>query len=146
MSESGNPPDVPRVEVYALIGQQEDNLLLVEYPDYARLPGGAVHSGESIEQALRRLVLDQLGVTISDMDFCVVVEHNAAQPGDPPAFGVAFLFDVTFTASDRLDGSMPQPWRWAGDQELCTLRPVAVRDELIAGTLSMEQPWRAWRP
>ncbi|HEX3648558.1 MAG TPA: NUDIX domain-containing protein, partial [Pseudonocardiaceae bacterium] len=46
----------PSVGVYALIGRAE-RLLLIKRPDYSILPGGAVRTGEPVEQALRRTVL-----------------------------------------------------------------------------------------
>ncbi|MEC3974909.1 NUDIX hydrolase [Amycolatopsis sp. H20-H5] len=143
MSELDTPATGPRVRAYALIGQN-DRLLLIEYPDHDELPGGAVRAGEPVEQALRRSLFDQLGATIAELDFCTVVEHGTSKPGVPPTSEVTFLFDVTLTAPDLTAESSPQPHRWADEHELSPLRPHAVRDELIAGTLSAEHPWRAW--
>jgi 8-oxo-dGTP diphosphatase len=144
MSEPDTPATGPRVRVYALIGQN-DHLLLIEYPGHDALPGGAVRTGEPIEQALRRTLLDQLGMTVSALDFCAVVEHGTTESGEPSTSEVAFLFDVTLTNPDLLNDSA-QPHRWADERELSALRPQAVRDELIVGTLSAEHPWRAWAP
>lgn len=145
MSEPGSPTAASDVGVYALIGRDE-RLLLVEYPEHDALPGGAVHAGEPVEQALRRTLLDQLGATVAALDFYAVIEHDTTEQGFPPTSEVAFLFDVTLTDRDRLDESAPQPHRWAGDRELSDLQPEAVRDALIAGTVSAENPWRAWAP
>jgi ADP-ribose pyrophosphatase YjhB (NUDIX family) len=142
MSEPGQPTTAPRVGVYALIGQ-DDRLLLIEHADHDVLPGGAVRAGEPVEQALRRTLLDQLGVTIAELDFCAIVEHGA---GKPPASEVAFLFDVTLTERDRLAESALPPHRWADEHQLFALRPLVIRDELIAGTLTVDNPWRAWTP
>lgn len=146
MSEPGSPPVAPRVGVYALIGRDDDRLLLVEHSDHDTLPGGGVRAGEPVEEALRRTLLDQFGATISDLDFCAVVEHGDNEPGQPPASEIAFLFDVTLTNRDLVDESSPQPHRWAAEHEVTSLRPQAVRDELIARTLTGETPWRAWTP
>ncbi|MFF0146978.1 8-oxo-dGTP diphosphatase [Amycolatopsis sulphurea] len=145
MSEPDTPADDgPRVRVYALIGHN-DRLLLVKYPGHDALPGGAVRAGEPIEQALHRTLLDQLGVTITELDFCTVVEHGSSEPGEPSAAGIAFLFDVTLTDADVLvDSALPH--RWAGDDELSALRPEEVRAGLIAGTLSTDRPWQTWAP
>jgi ADP-ribose pyrophosphatase YjhB (NUDIX family) len=145
MSEPGNRAAAPRVGVYALIGQDE-RLLLVEHPDHDTLPGGAVHTGEPVEQALRRTLRDQLDATIADLDFCAVIEHGISEHGQQPASEVAFLFDVTLTNPDRLNQSTPQPHRWADQHELSSLRPQAIRNELTQGTLSADNPWRAWTP
>jgi ADP-ribose pyrophosphatase YjhB (NUDIX family) len=144
MSEPDTQTSGPHVRAYALIGQN-DRLLLIEYPGHDALPGGAVRAGEPVEQALRRTLLDQLGVTVSELDFCAVVEHGCAESDEPSTSEVTFLFDVTLTAPDPLNDST-QPHRWADEHELSALRPYAVRDELIVGTLSAEHPWRAWTP
>lgn len=147
MSEPGNPTATPHVGAYALIGR-DDRLLLVEHPDHMALPGDTVHTGEPVEQALRRAVLDQFGATIAALDFCAVVEHDTTRQGHPATSELAVLFDVTLTDRDRIDDSAPppHPYRWAGEHELSDLEPHAVRDALIAGTLSAENPWQAWTP
>lgn len=144
MSEPDTATNGPRVLVYALVGQN-DRLLVVEYPGHDALPGGAVHAGEPVEQALRRTLLNHLGATIAELDFCAVVEHGTGESGEPPASAVAVLFDVTLADPGPLIDSA-QPHRWADEHELAGLRPQAVRDGLIAGTLSAEHPWRAWTP
>ncbi|PXY37244.1 NUDIX domain-containing protein [Prauserella flavalba] len=145
MSEPGSPIATPHVVVYALIGRDE-RLLLVEHPDHTTLPGGPVRTGEPVEQALRRALRDQLRATAAAVDFCAVVERDTTQPGHPATSELVFLFDVTLTERDRLDESAPRPHRWAGERELSTLEPTAVRDALIAGTLWAENPWQAWTP
>lgn len=145
MSEPGNPATAPRVGVYALIGQG-DHILLIEHTDHDTLPGGAVRAGEPVEQALRRMLLVQLGATVAELDFCAVIEHRATDRDEPPMSEVAFLFDVTLDDRDSLTEPAPQSHRWADEHHLSALRPSAVRDELIAGTLTVENPWRAWTP
>jgi 8-oxo-dGTP diphosphatase len=145
MNEHGSPTTMPHVGVYALIGRDE-RLLLVEQPDHATLPGGAARTGEPVEQALRRALLGQFGVTVVALDFCAVVERDTTQPGHPATSEVAFLFDVTVAERDRIGESAPQPHRWAGEGELSTLEPKAIREALIAGRLSAENPWQAWTP
>jgi len=133
----------PRVGAYALIGR-DDQLLLIEHPHHYTLPGGAVHSAEPVEQALRRTLRDQFGATIARLDFCAVVEHTTVQSGQLPCSELAFLFDVTLTNRDHL--ATAPPHRWASDHELFLLRPEAIRQELIAAAFPAEQPWRAWTP
>lgn len=135
----------PHVGVYALIGRGE-HLLVIERPDHRCLPGGTVSAGEPIERALERTLRDQIDGTIAILEFCAVIEHGATVPGNSAASEVAFLFDVTLADQESVNLSPPSPLRWAGEQELLSLRPKAVRDELIAATLSADEPWRAWRP
>jgi 8-oxo-dGTP diphosphatase len=141
MSDPASPSTAPRVGVYALIGQ-DDRLLLLEHPEHDVLPGGAVRAAQPVEKALRTTLRHQLGARIAELDFCAVVEHDASEPGQPPAFEVAFLFDVTLTNHDL---RVARPYRWATEHELSPLRPQAIRDALIAG-IPADNPWRAWTP
>lgn len=134
----------PGVGAYALIGQGE-RLLVIQHADHDALPGGLVRAGEPVEQALRRVLLDQLGVTIAFLDFCTAVECGITVPGGPPSSEVALLFDVTLTDL-AFTGSMASSHRWVESDHLTALRPVTVRNELIAGTLTVEHPWKAWTP
>ncbi len=153
MSDDGTPPAAPRVGVYALIGR-DDRLLLIggwEPDDVHVLPGGLVAGGEAVEEALRRMLIDQLGARVEGMDFCAVVERDIAEAGGRPGYEVAFLFDVTLVegdhpAGDRFAGAVPRRCWWAGEHELSSLRPEVIRDGLVAGTLSAENPWWVWTP
>ncbi len=145
MSGLNGTYSAPAVSVYALIGHH-DCLLLLEYADHDALPGGAVRAGEPVERALRRTLLDQLGATIQALNFFAVIEHGTTAPEPLPASDVTFLFDVTLADLDRLDDWVPRQYRWEYDLQRSTLRPHAVRDTLIAHTISIEDPWRPWTP
>ncbi|WP_173130405.1 NUDIX domain-containing protein [Kibdelosporangium persicum] len=145
MTKTGNTTGSPRVGAYALIGR-EDRLLVIAQPDRSVLPGGEVHADEPVEQALRRILRCQLGGTIADLDFCAVIEHDAAEPGGPRAFALAFLFDVTLTEPHFVGKSASHPVRWAHTRNLATLAPPTVRNDVISGLLSSDRPWRGWSP
>ena len=147
MSHIDYPALTPRVAVYALVGH-DARLVVVE--DRARrvdvLPGGIVRAGEPVEQALRRSLLDQLGVTEMQMDFCAVVEHGATDRRDSVASEVAFLFDMTLANADQLVGIAARSYRWTSEHELISLHPKAIRDLLVNNRLSLDHPWWAWTP
>ncbi|MEC3978901.1 NUDIX domain-containing protein [Amycolatopsis sp. H20-H5] len=146
MSDSTISSTGPRVMAYALIGQQNKLLLVADDRGRHSLPGGAVNDGEPVESALRRTLHDQLDATITHLDFCSVVEYHAAKLGRHSASEVAVLFDVALTGLDHLDPRRPNmPW-WADEPDLASLRPEAIRDGLLAGTLSSDYPWWAWTP
>lgn len=146
MSSDDSPVAGPRVGAYALIGHDDKLLLITADTGPDLLPGGTVANGEPVEHALRRRLLEQLGVTVADMDFYAVVEHNTATRDDSSASEVTFLFDVTLADPDRLAEHLPAVHRWAAESDLAALRPVAIRDGLIANSLSAENPWWAWTP
>jgi ADP-ribose pyrophosphatase YjhB (NUDIX family) len=146
MSSDDSPVTGPRVEVYALIGRDDKLLLITDDTGPDVLPGGTVANGEPVEQALRRRLLEQLGVSVAEMDFGAVVEHDVATHEDRPASAVTFLFDVSVVDPERLVEHLPTVCRWAAESDLAGLRPGAVRDGLIANSLSAEDPWLAWTP
>jgi 8-oxo-dGTP diphosphatase len=146
MSSDDSPITGPRVGAYALIGHDDKLLLITDDTGPDLLPGGTVANGEPVEQALRRRLREQLGVTVADMDFCAVVEHDTTTRGDHPASAVTFLFDVSVIDPQHLVEHLPTVCRWAAESDLAALRPEVVRDGLIANSLSAENPWWAWTP
>ncbi|TCO43751.1 NUDIX domain-containing protein [Actinocrispum wychmicini] len=139
----GRAEAVPRVGVYAMIGQEDRILLKTHQAHLDTLPGGPVPAEETVQEALRRIVRDQLDSIVVALDFYIAVEHWATEPGGAPKYQIAFLFDITLADPPT---NPPSPYRWADDHDLTTLRPAAVRDALIAGTHSTEHAWQPWTP
>jgi ADP-ribose pyrophosphatase YjhB (NUDIX family) len=146
MSSNPNLAAGPRVGAYALIGHDDKLLLITSDPGPDVLPGGHVPSGEPVEQALRRMLVEQLGVAVAALDFCAAVEHNVTTHEDGPVFEVSFLFDVTLTDPLRVPEHLRTTHRWATESDLDSLRPEVVRDGLIENSFSIENPWWAWTP
>lgn len=137
----------PRVGVYGLAGH-DGNLLLVRDHDTGsfRLPGRRVRSGESVEDALRRSVLEQTNVDLAYLEFCAVVElHAPNSPHEPACYELALLFEVTLAEPDAVRSHDHEP-RWHPETDLhhIALHPVAIAEHLRSDVLTAEYP--SWWP
>jgi ADP-ribose pyrophosphatase YjhB (NUDIX family) len=91
MSFAREYPDAPRVGVGAVI-LDGDRVLLVKRgqpPSQGKwsIPGGLVHLGERIEDAVRREVLEECGVAVRLLGLCGVIDRVRLAPengGEPP--------------------------------------------------------------
>ncbi len=79
-------PDAPRVGVGAVI-LDRDRVLLVKRgqpPSEGKwsIPGGLVHLGERIEDAVRREVQEECGVSVRLLGLCGVIDRVRLAPGN----------------------------------------------------------------
>lgn len=77
-------PDAPRVGVGAVV-LEGDCVLLVQRgrpPSQGKwsLPGGLVHVGERLEDAVRREIEEECGLTVRILDVCGVIDRVVRDP------------------------------------------------------------------
>jgi len=81
MVEAAAPRRHTEVAVGILL-REDGAMLLATRPEgkpcsgYWEFPGGKIESGESVEQALRRELLEELGITIGSATVWKVTEHD----------------------------------------------------------------------
>jgi mutator protein MutT len=121
-----------RIEVVAAIIRHNGEVLITQRPDNVHLahlwefPGGKVESGESLEVALRREILEELGLKIRVYDEFFTVDH------DYPAKSVRLhFFNCVVIEGD------PQPLdvadlRWVSPRDLHLYQFPPADAELIA--------------
>jgi 8-oxo-dGTP diphosphatase len=84
-------PDAPRVGVGAVVLQDECVLLVQrgKAPSQGKwsLPGGLVHVGERLEDAVRRELEEECGLAISVLDVCGVIDRVVRDPAPPGGTG-----------------------------------------------------------
>lgn len=82
---SATPPSTPRQHTEVAVGilLRPDGAMLLTtrppgkvYAGYWEFPGGKIEASESVEQTLRRELMEELGVTIGAAEVWKVTEHD----------------------------------------------------------------------
>ena len=101
--------------------QQSDQILIAKRPQHLHqgglweFPGGKVAAGETVDQALKRELFEELGITVTQSQPLMQVEHNYSDKQ-------VFLDIWTVTQySGEARGLEGQQCRWVAMQQLlCT--------------------------
>ena len=125
-------PDAPRVGVGAVI-LDGDRVLLVKRgqpPSQGKwsIPGGLVHLGERIEDAVRREVEEECGVRVRVLDLCGVIDRvRLAPPGGGEAPRVHYHYVIIdYVAS--IESGVPRAGSDAAEVRWVPVRDVAAYD------------------
>jgi 8-oxo-dGTP diphosphatase len=120
-------PDAPRVGVGAVI-IDGDRVLLVKRgqpPSQGKwsIPGGLVHLGERVEDAVRREIQEECGVQVRLLGLCGVIDRVRMAPdnGTPPRVHYHYViidYVATIEAGVPRAGSDAAEVRWVTISEL----------------------------
>jgi 8-oxo-dGTP diphosphatase len=102
-------PDAPRVGVGAVV-LEGDRVLLVQRggpPSQGKwsLPGGLVHLGERLEDAVRREVDEECGLTVRVLDVCGVIDRVVCDPA-PSAPRVRYHWVIVDYVAEPAGGTL----------------------------------------
>jgi ADP-ribose pyrophosphatase YjhB (NUDIX family) len=125
-------PDAPRVGVGAVI-LDGDRVLLVKRgqpPSQGKwsIPGGLVHLGERIEDAVRREVEEECGVRVRVLGLCGVIDRVRLAPpdgGEAPRVHYHYVI-IDYVAS--IESGAPRAGSDAAEVRWVPVRDVAAYD------------------
>ena len=125
-------PDAPRVGVGAVI-LDGDRVLLVKRgqpPSQGKwsIPGGLVHLGERIEDAVRREVEEECGVQVRLLDLCGVIDRVRLAPpngGEPARVHYHYVI-IDYVAS--IESGEPRAGSDAAEVRWVPIREVEAYD------------------
>lgn len=129
-------PEHPRPSCHAVIGDGQ-RLLLIQrahepFEGWWGLPGGAIELGETVEEALRREVLEETGLDVSVGPFVTLKDAIGPDPDGRLRYHyVVLFFKATLLGGDLRPGddAARAVWVEAGDLGRYNLVPGA--DDVI---------------
>ncbi len=142
-------PDAPRVGVGAVILDGERVLLVKrgQPPSQGKwsIPGGLVHLGERIEDALRREVQEECGVRVRLLGLCGVIDRvrlaadNGAQPARVHYHYVIIDYVAAVESGVPRAGSDAAEVRWVPVADLADYDTTEGLADMVHRALSLRQ-------
>ena len=117
-SRSNIPADAVHVAVGVIFNSQQNQILIAKRPEHLHqgglweFPGGKVSAGESVDQALKRELFEELGITVIRARPLMMVQHDYSDKQ-------VFLDIWTVTQfSGNAQGAEGQQIKWVDFPEL----------------------------
>jgi 8-oxo-dGTP diphosphatase len=139
-------PDAPRVGVGAVILDGARVLLVKrgQPPSLGKwsIPGGLVHLGERIEEAVHREVLEECGVRVRLLGLCGVIDRVRLAPEDPARVHFHYViidYVAAVEAGAPRAGSDAAEVRWVPVAELTAYDTTEGLAEMVQRAVSLRQ-------
>jgi 8-oxo-dGTP diphosphatase len=133
-------PAAPVVAVGAIICHQDRIVLIRRDKEPSRglwtFPGGAVELGESLEEAVRREVLEETGIQVEVGEVAAVIDHVLRDEGGRIRYHYVIIDYYARPLGGMLQpGSDVNDARWVCLEDLDSLEMTGKAEELARGLL-----------
>lgn len=108
----GNDESVfrPFRQVYGIVFNDKDEVLVIEEDGKWKIPGGSVESGETAEETFRREFIEEADVTLKNIKFIGAQKVEFLKYGNPNLDEGDRFFQLRFIAEvDELQAQTPDP-------------------------------------
>lgn len=78
------------------------------YPDTWRLPGGGIEEGESPEDALKREIMEEIGVNVTDLKFIGLYEDDEPDKDNVMTHYVFHMFKIKVDGEGSISDELTQ--------------------------------------
>lgn len=105
--------------------------------DYYFLPGGHVEFGELIEDALKREVMEELGVEVKNMKSLFMLENIFKQKGvNRHEFNHVFKVELETYNFNITEDHIEFSWHNLSELENIKLLPEVLKEKIVSNTLN----------
>ena len=119
------PSPYYRVSLKAIILNEDGQLLVVQTADGMwELPGGGWEHGETMQYCLRREIMEELGVGVSQIDFTTIYPYSSR--GRTQLMRLKLAIPAVVDSQDFKPGDGMVAYKYVTPQELATLDMVGT--------------------
>jgi ADP-ribose pyrophosphatase YjhB (NUDIX family) len=111
------------------------------------LPGTTVGSADLVENVLRQMLADELGVVVTFLSFLALIEHHDATDFGATRHVLSVVFDagIAHRPTHRAIGGRELRWLSRADLAGFELSPPGLRHGLLSGRFDEGDRWLPWR-